>query len=67
MPITHDSVEFMNAAANPRRSDESSLKQHGFVVQRTLTEFSSLTNSHHKQRADVRVRDLFIIQCRRLH
>ncbi len=37
----------MNAVANQRRSDESSLKQGSFVVQcvHSLTEFCSLANS----------------------
>ncbi len=39
-PITDDSAEFMNATANQRRSDESSLKHW-----RQCTEFISLTNS----------------------
>ncbi len=34
-PITHDSVELMNAMANRRRSDESSLS----CVEQTLIEF----------------------------
>ncbi len=47
----------MNEMVNQRRSDELSLKQQGFVVQRSLVNWILLSRkfSHHKQQtADVR-------------